>query len=162
MAWNAIVRRIAELGVITALLTVIAALAPTSASAAAQPFSVTFVARSCLSYQDVFANTARNNIQESLEDLGPDSPYLSTGTFVSPAQEDDLAPQSKCKPLPGWRFTLGTGYQGNASTGTWGNMSAVTNPYDTSIVTSVHAVARLDRAAGGQAVHRGRGDDRPE
>jgi hypothetical protein len=34
------------------------------------------VARSCALYTDIFANRARNDIQESLKDLGKDSPYV--------------------------------------------------------------------------------------
>ena len=44
-------------------------------------------------------------------------------------------PQTNCQPLPGWQFTLGTGYESRAVTGDWGSLSKVTGAYDTSIVT---------------------------
>jgi hypothetical protein len=37
--------------------------------------SVTIAARACPSYQAITANLARNDIQESLRDLGPDTLY---------------------------------------------------------------------------------------
>ena len=66
--------------------------APGSAVAAGSGYFVTFVARSCPSYSDVFANRARNDIQESLVDLGPDSPYNSNGeSLVDPRVEGKRA-----------------------------------------------------------------------
>ena len=38
-------------------------------------------------------------------------------------------PQNLCKPLLGWQFTLGTGYQSHAVTGVWGSLSNVSNPF---------------------------------
>ena len=38
-------------------------------------YTVTFVARTCTQYTDVFANRSRNNIMESLENLGLDTNY---------------------------------------------------------------------------------------
>lgn len=102
------------------------------ASGAAQPaasevagttqYSVTMAARVCPAYTDVFANRARNNIMESLQDLGPDSPYTNF-TAVDPAVEDGMAPQTACKPLPNWTFAFGNGIAVNAP-GT--NLSYVT------------------------------------
>ena len=106
----------------------------TSAASAASGYYVTFVARDCPSYGDIYANKARNDIVESLQDLGPNSQYLGNGALVSPAYED-LAPQTNCVPLPNWTFTLGTGYVTRAVTGVWGSLSKVTNPYTTSIIT---------------------------
>jgi Domain of unknown function DUF11 len=97
-------------------------------------YYVTFVARSCPTYSDIFANKARNDIQESLKDLGPDSPYTQVAALVDPAIES-LPPQDACSSLPHWRFTLGTGYQSRAVTGPWGSLSKVTNPFPSSIVT---------------------------
>jgi hypothetical protein len=51
---------------------------------------VTFAARVCDTYTDISANRARNSIQESLKDLGPDTNYLS-GERVSPAREEEGA-----------------------------------------------------------------------
>jgi hypothetical protein len=121
---------------LTALLAAIALAwsAPGSARAAGgSGFFVTFAARSCPSYSDIFANKARNDIQESLEDLGPDSPYNTNGELVNPTVEE-AAPQDICTPLPNWTFTLGTGIQ-TGVIGPWGSMSKVTNPFDTSVVT---------------------------
>src|ERR1700742_331829 len=50
-------------------------------------YYVTFVARSCPEYTDIFANKARNDIQESLKDLGPDTPYINSDALGDPAVE---------------------------------------------------------------------------
>jgi uncharacterized repeat protein (TIGR01451 family) len=97
-------------------------------------YYVTFVARSCPEYSDIFANKARNDIQESLKDLGPDSPYTQIDALVDPEIES-MAPQDACSALPDWRFTLGKGYVTRAVTGPWGSLSKVTEPFDGSIVT---------------------------
>ena len=96
---------------------------------------MTFVARSCPSYDDVFANRARNDIQESLEDLGPDSPYNTNGESLVDPRVEASAPQDACRPLPDWEFTLGHGYQSRAVSGPWGSLSKVTDPFSGSIVT---------------------------
>lgn len=93
---------------------------------------VTFAARECASYKDIRANLARNNIMESLEDLGEDSLY-KTGEQVNPVTE--TLGQPKCKPIDGWKFTLGAGIKERAVTGPWGALSIVTDPFATSIVT---------------------------
>jgi hypothetical protein len=85
-------------------------------------YSVTMAARYCPTYSDVFANRARNNIMESLQDLGPDSPYTNF-VAVDPSVEDGMAPQTSCKPLPNWTFAFGNGIASNAN-GT--NLSYVT------------------------------------
>lgn len=74
-------------------------------------------------YTDIFANQARNNIQESLFDLGPDSPY-NPFVQVLPSVEDGLSPQSTCRPIPGFTFSLGDGIAGDKVD----NLSVVTNP----------------------------------
>ena len=99
-----------------------------SASARPSGYFVTFVARSCPAYSDIFANKARNDILESLEDLGPDTQYGDSGQLVNPTAEG-IPPQDVCTPLVGWEFTLGTGYQSHAVTGPWGSLSIVTNPF---------------------------------
>jgi hypothetical protein len=71
-------------------------------------YSVTMAARVCPAYSDVFANRARNNIMESLQDLGPDSQYTNF-VAVDPSVEDGMAPQTACKPLPNWTFAFGNG-----------------------------------------------------
>src|SRR5689334_8767099 len=62
---------------------------------------LTLAARTCPSYTDITANKARNNIMESLRDLGPDTPYRD-GENVDPLIEEQVQPN--CRPLPGWRF----------------------------------------------------------
>ena len=103
-------------------------------ASAASGYSVTYVARVCPSYADIYANRARNDIQESLKDLGPDSQYSSGDFRVNPDAESQ-PPQDKCKPLVNWRFTLGTGFESRAVTGPWGSLSRVTDPYTTFIQT---------------------------
>ncbi|GAA3052938.1 hypothetical protein GCM10020229_75640 [Kitasatospora albolonga] len=78
------------------------------------PLSVTFAARSCDRYDEVMANKARNNVQESLRDLGPDSNYARTEA-VSAAKEAAGTPLPPCRPLPGWAFSTGTGFTGKTS-----------------------------------------------
>src|ERR1700760_4586460 len=64
-------------------------------------YYVTFVARSCPEYTDIFANKARNDIQESLKDLGPDTPYINSDALVDPSVESG-PPQDVCAALPNW------------------------------------------------------------
>ena len=45
-----------------------------------QPFTITLVARPCRAYTDVMAKPARNDVQESLRDLGKNSVYPSFDT----------------------------------------------------------------------------------
>src|SRR5262249_8318288 len=85
-------------------------------------------------YTDVMANLQRNDLQESLRDLGPDSAYAD-GQQIDPDVE--AAHDSDCKPLPDWQFTLGAGkFRGVA--GPWGLLSVVTDPFPTQIVTQDH------------------------
>jgi uncharacterized repeat protein (TIGR01451 family) len=86
---------------------------------------VTIAARECDDYDDIRANLARNNIQESLQDLGADTLYES-GQPVDPRKE--LAGQPACRPITGWRFTFGDGIAANTVDGTWGKLSVVTDP----------------------------------
>jgi uncharacterized repeat protein (TIGR01451 family) len=86
---------------------------------------LTLVARECSDYSDIRANLARNNIQESLQDLGADTLYVS-GEPINPAKE--LLGQPACRPITGWRFTIGDGIAGNTVDGVWGKLSVVTNP----------------------------------
>lgn len=96
---------------------------------------VTMVARVCDSYSDVSANKARNNIQESLADLGPDTAYFgpNAAAAVSPDIEESIASQAACRPLPGWNFQLGTDITGKTEATDW--LSTVLNPYGTNITT---------------------------
>lgn len=121
-------------GRLLAVLTTALALALLAAPARAADDDrlVTFAARVCPRYGDITANKARNNIQESLEDLGTDTPYRG-GEVVDAVTEDTVQPA--CRPLAGWRFTLGSQYRSRASIGPWGALSTVLDPFDTEIVT---------------------------
>jgi hypothetical protein len=70
-------------------------------------YTITFVARDCPSYSDVMANRARNNIMETLQDLGKDSVY-TYDQAVDPSIEEPNDPN--CKPLNGWQFEMGSDY----------------------------------------------------
>ena len=123
-----------RLPALLAVFGVLLAVLPSSAGAQVRGtgYKVTIAARHCPEYTDIRANRARNDIQESLEDLGEDTPYTS-GQPIDPAIE--AATQPNCTPLPNWRFTLGKGYQSRAVSGPWGSLSIVTDPYNTDIVT---------------------------
>jgi uncharacterized repeat protein (TIGR01451 family) len=117
-------------------------------------YYVTYVALSCPAYTDIFANKARNDIMESLRDLGPDSQYLNTDALINPDFES-LHPQDRCSPITGWNFTLGTGIESRADTGVWGSLSKVTDPYDTSVTTQ-SSTPLLDQDAqpvGDETIH---------
>ena len=90
---------------------------------------LTVAARVCPSFASITANTARNNIMESLEDLGADSPYKPVGKIVKVMDPDvEAAVQPECKPLANWNFTLGKGYKTRAVSGSFGSLSIVTDP----------------------------------
>jgi hypothetical protein len=111
--------------------TVPATAAPEPAAATASPgtqYKVTFVARVCQTYGDIMANLARNNIQESLRDLGKNTVYKS-GQPVSPKIEAPNNPA--CTPLAGWQFALGTGY--TSKTPSTDYLSTVTGDYGQTI-----------------------------
>jgi hypothetical protein len=102
-------------------------------AAEASTYSVTYVARVCDDYSDIMANRARNDIQESLRDLGVDTTYTA-GSPVRPAVEDAVDTQiDNCRPLEDWRLTLGTGITGKTPGSLY--LSTVTGAYGTSIVT---------------------------
>jgi hypothetical protein len=84
----------------------------------------TFAARSCPSDEDVTANLARNNIQESLFDPGPDTDDVS-GRPIAPAVEGPGQP--RCSPIVGRRFPLGNGI-GSSSLRPWGSLNARGSP----------------------------------
>jgi Domain of unknown function DUF11 len=92
---------------------------------------VTIAARQCPTYESIRANRARNNIQESLRDLGLDSPYVA-GEPIDP--EIEASTQPACTAIDGWRFTLGKGIGGKV-TGPWGSLSIVSSPYATDVTT---------------------------
>ena len=93
--------------------------ATTNETAKNQPYLVTFVARQCPAYSDITANLARNNIMESLQDLGPDTPYVG-GQPIDPTIESTHQPA--CTPLQGFQFSLGSGLGGRVD-----GLTTVTN-----------------------------------
>src|SRR4051812_25598052 len=103
--------------------------------AAAEPLKVTIAARSCPTFDSVTANRARNNIMESLENLGADTPYgrNDVPNIINPLIEAQKQPS--CTALQNWEFTFGRGYQTRAVPGVWGALSKVTLPFGTKIVT---------------------------
>ncbi len=85
-------------------------------------FLITLVARSCApdsdpgtnNYKNVRANRARNNIQESLKNLGPDSNYTSSmEPPVNPVNEN-ASPQDVCQPITNWPLTFGDRIDGKS------------------------------------------------
>ena len=132
--------RTAGVGLLTLVpVTVLLSLATSTPARAASPtsYQVTLVARQCGTYQDITANLARNNIQESLQDLGADTAYVA-GQPISPSVE---APnQPNCTPLTGWQFQFGDGING-ITPGT--NLSRVSNPV-TPPLTTQSSVPLLD------------------
>ena len=128
------------LGVFAVLAVAALGVPGAAAAQAVSPLTVTIAARVCPTYDAVSANRARNNIQESLKDLGADTSYPA-GQPIDPALED--ASQPACRPLPNWRFTLGTGILERAVSGPWGSLSIVTGPFATDIQTK-ESVALLN------------------
>src|ERR1700754_2868489 len=128
---------------LTGLVFLAALLVPASPSLATHQRLVTIAARECPTFQDITANRARNNIQETLQDLGPDSPYLAPNVpnIIDPDIEADHQPN--CRPLEGWDFTLGTGIRAGV-TGPWGSLSIVTDAYSDDIRTQ-NSVPRRDK-----------------
>lgn len=118
-----------------ALVTMVGALATAPPALATHERFVTIAARSCPSYGDITANRARNNIQESLRDLGPNTRY-GTGAipiFVDPVIE--AQDQANCVPLENWVFTLGDAIAGKVQVPQRELLSVVSHPFSTPIVT---------------------------
>jgi hypothetical protein len=122
---------------VVAGLSLVVAPGPTAQAATPGTYRVTFVARQCPTYQDITANLARNNIQESLQDLGANTAYTS-GQPISPSVETPNQPN--CTALANWQFTFGNGINGRTP-GT--NLSRVSNPVSPSFTTQA-AVPLLD------------------
>ena len=99
-------------------LTVLGAVPFLTPAEASASFKITLVARQCPTYQDVMANRARNDIQESLRDLGKNTVYRQDGSQpISPTVEEANNP--RCTPITGWEFKFGDGINGGDS-GPWG------------------------------------------
>jgi hypothetical protein len=141
-------RRAASITVVGVVLIVLFALTAAPAAAQQPPgpdgqgtdYFVTIAARVCPTYEDITANRARNNIQESLRDLGPDTPYTD-GQVVDADVEQAVQPN--CTPLPNWTFTLGNAIAPGKVTGHWGSLSVVSG-VDGSATTIVSVPRRDD------------------
>ena len=111
---------------------------------AEQNYKVTLVARSCPSYSDIMANKARNNIMESLQNVGVNSLYATapnTGAVRPEVEELNASGQSACEPLTDWAFALGQGTNGKDS-GAYGSLSKVRSPFQTA--STVASTPELD------------------
>src|ERR1700709_2699102 len=124
----------------TSAAVTIAALAAAGPASASHIRYVTFAARYCPTYAAINANEARNNIQESLQPLGANTPY-GPNAPMDPVGERTNQPL--CRPLAGWKFTLGTGYESRAVPGPWGNLSKGTGAYADAPPASPHPATTL-------------------
>lgn len=89
-------------------------------SQSSEPLKLTLVARWCPdtpgnSYANVRANRARNNIMESLKNLGPDSNYNDSMNPPVGPDKEDAPPQDVCQPLLNFPITLGDRIDGKAA-----------------------------------------------
>lgn len=111
---------------------------------AEQNYKVTLAARVCPNYSDIMANKSRNNIMESLQNVGVNSLYSTapnTGA-VRPDVENLVASgQSACEPLTGWTFGMAQGTNGKDS-GSFGSLSKVRSPFQTA--TTIASTPELD------------------
>lgn len=136
----------------SALVAAVVASVATASPASAAPtdptnYKVTLAARVCTdqslggpSWPNVRANRARNNIQESLKNLGPDTNY--TSNMVPPVDPDKeeavIGGQAACDPLVGQPITFGSQINGKAPAPVNGS----SNPYLSKVggnVTGVNA-----------------------
>jgi Domain of unknown function DUF11 len=117
------------------LVASLAGLAAAPPALAEQKRLVTIAARWCPSYTDITANRARNNIMESLQNLGADTPYGKNGIPLNVDPVIEAQVQPKCSAISNWQFTLGRGYETRAVPGVWGSLSKVTGEFSPTIVT---------------------------
>jgi len=112
---------------------------------ATQNYKLTVAARTCPAYTDIMANKARNNIMQSLQDLGVNSLY-SQSAFAGPVRPtvESLAAsgQGSCTALTGWKFSLGSGING-VDTGSYGALSKLKTPLQATVNTQA-SVPELD------------------
>jgi hypothetical protein len=111
---------------------------------AEQNYKVTLVARVCPNYSDIMANKARNNIMESLQNVGANSLYASapnTGAVRPDVENLSAAGQASCEPLTDWAFGLAQGTGGKDS-GDYGSLSKVRSPFES--VKTVATTPELD------------------
>ncbi len=125
---------------ITGIPAASAATPPPVSSSPAPSYSVTIAARVCPEYTDVMANRARNDIQESLKDLGPDTVYTN-GQPVDPSIETPNNPN--CTALNGAVFSFGDGI--NKPSPTDYSVVTVSNPASAATTTpTVNGVPLLN------------------
>jgi hypothetical protein len=129
---NRFTRILAPFLALTAVVGASLAAVPATAATvgATDAYSITFAARVCDSYADVLANKARNNIMESLKDLGADTNYAPSDIVSAEKEETGNA---NCRPLQDWEMTTGTAFAGK--TPATRNLSTVTNPFPGTIRT---------------------------
>jgi len=111
---------------------------------AEQNYKVTLVARVCPNYSDIMANKARNNIMESLQNVGVNSLYATapnTGAVRPEVENLGASGQSSCEPLNDWTFGMAQGTNGKDS-GAYGSLSKVRSPFQTA--TTVATTPELD------------------
>ena len=103
------------------------ALGTAAAAAQGTGYSVTFAARQCPSYGDIFANRFRDDLMQTLQNVGPASPY-GANDLVNPSFEDQ-PPQTNCTPLAGWEFTMGALPDLAPLAGPWGSLTVVNRDF---------------------------------
>lgn len=121
-------------------------------------YKLTLVARYCPdspgnAYLNVRANRARNNIMQTLKDLGPDSNYNnSMNPPVNPTNEA-AAPQDVCQPMPaGFPVTVGRSPSGFAPQPVNGNgdpyLGKISSPNTQRVLASTPLLDEQGQATG--------------
>jgi hypothetical protein len=95
------------------------------ATSAATLYRVTFAARECDSYANVTADRVVDDSAESATKPGRASVYRP-GQAVDPDVE--AANSAGCRPITGWRFTMGSGHQKKGALSTVTDGGSVTQP----------------------------------
>lgn len=108
-------------------------------------YKLTLVARTCPTYTDIMANKARNNVMQSLQDLGVDSLYLQ-GAYAGPVRPSvenlSASGQNVCTPLNTWKFGISNGSNGT-DIGSFGSLSKLKTPLSATPVTQA-SIPELD------------------
>jgi hypothetical protein len=111
---------------------------------ASENYKITMAARACQNYTDIMANKARNNIMESLNDLGVNSLYSQTA-YAGPVRPEvetlSATGQDGCTSLTNWSFATGTGISGKDN-GTFGSLSKVSG--SSTVLTTKAQTPQLD------------------
>ena len=122
---------------------------------------VTIAARSCPAYTDITANRARNNIMESLKDLGADTPYGQNGVplLVDPVVEAERPARLHRDRRTGSSRSARASRPQRGPPEPWGRLSYVTGPFSPrSSPRAVDPAARRRRPAD-RRDHQRRDDD---